>query len=1087
MTRRWSLAVALLVLAQLWGGAAERGTELTLVEVVAESADTSQSVVITSTAPASYSTRRLDPLTVLVTLRHVTAGDVASRLTHVGGGPVDTVDVTDARDPDGTALAHVRIGLRQPTPYEIRARRQTIQVRFTGGSVGVAPASARPVSTVPAPATPAADVPQGGTRRATAILSAEAGLDPEAVSVTLHGNGVLAPGRVHNVPPGGATGLPRVVVEFPGLTAEAAPRTPIGVDPVTAVRVGAMGPDGTQVVLDLARAADYRLEPVAGNARAVRLVVARAAETAAARSAFSPRSVSARPAVVRPRPVAAAVPAPRDEMATARPAPPSVRVAAAPATPAVVASTTAAAPAPVERRPAVPAVEPADPRMMGPVSTLDNAAAYSATPLAQPAFSDLPPVIRAQFEVPLIGGPASLANMATLSRPSMNDLPLQLPTVQTLNLSAVAMAPRVSLATPSLDDLVPPERPFDLAAAASPESVAVATTVSAAGLAVPSLEDLPRIEQAFALDGLAALPSAGLPAGLTVPAAALAVPTAGDLPPWLEAVAVSTLPAPPALALSVAAVMPEHPLEVPALEAMTALLEVPAETVPEAEVVAESIAPEVPAEVPAEAVPEAEVVAESIVPEAPAEAPAEISASRATERIVPLGPRGTGAQAPRVAVQQAGGGQERIYEGEPISMDFQNTDLRAVLRVFADISGLNLVIDPSVQGEVNVDLTSVPWDQAFDIILRANGLDYELDGTVVRIASVQQLQQEAQDRALLAQREAEAGELVLFTRTLSYARAEDLVQLITSTTLSPRGQVFTDPRTNTLIIRDIEDRLGSLSDLLDTLDRAEPQVEIEARIVQAGVDSARALGVQWGVTGRASQELGNSLPFQFPNRGGITGRAGGPEGQGPSGLDPRALPEENAATAVNLGVGAATSALGLTMGTVNGGMNLDVVLSALESQGELSIISSPRVVTQNNVQAEIVQGDQIPYQTVANNTVTVQFKDASLILRVTPQITAAETVIMDVELDNDFADFGRALGDPPIPSIVTQRARTTIQVADGETTVIGGIYENTTSQRNNRTPMLHRIPLLGWLFRSTDTSESTDELLIFLTPHIVPE
>ena len=238
-------------------------------------------------------------------------------------------------------------------------------------------------------------------------------------------------------------------------------------------------------------------------------------------------------------------------------------------------------------------------------------------------------------------------------------------------------------------------------------------------------------------------------------------------------------------------------------------------------------------------------------------------------------------------------------------------------------------------------------------------------------------------------------------------------------------------------------------------------------------------------TDPVAQEIGNTLPFAFPNRGGVTGRAGGPDGQGPSGIDSRALPDENAATVVNLGVGGATSALGLTLGSVNGALNLDVVLSALENEGELSIISSPRIMTQNNVQAEILQGDQIPYQTVANNTVTVQFKEAALTLRVTPQITEANTVIMQVELENSFPDFARALGNPPIPPIVTQRALTTVHVRDGETTVIGGIYENTQSQRNNRTPALHRIPLLGWLFKSTNRSESTDELMIFLTPRIV--
>ena len=327
---------------------------------------------------------------------------------------------------------------------------------------------------------------------------------------------------------------------------------------------------------------------------------------------------------------------------------------------------------------------------------------------------------------------------------------------------------------------------------------------------------------------------------------------------------------------------------------------------------------------------------------------------------------------------------------------------------------------------------------------------------------------------------------MLYTRTLSYARAEDLVQLITSTTLSARGEVFTDTRTNTLIIRDLQERLESVSDLLDTLDQAQQQVEIEARIVQAGHDSARALGVQWGLTGRVSQELANTLPFSFPNRGGITGRVGAAEGQGPSGIDPRAQPAENAATVVNLGVGAPTSALGLTLGSVNGALNLDVVLSALESEGELSIISSPRIMTQNNVEAEFLQGTQVPYQTVANNTVTVQFKEAALTLLVTPQITAARTIIMDVQLENSFPDFGNALGDPPIPPIVTQRARTTVQVRDGETTVIGGIYENTQTRSNRRTPVLHRIPLLGWLFRSNNRAESTDELMIFITPRIVP-
>ena len=408
----------------------------------------------------------------------------------------------------------------------------------------------------------------------------------------------------------------------------------------------------------------------------------------------------------------------------------------------------------------------------------------------------------------------------------------------------------------------------------------------------------------------------------------------------------------------------------------------------------------------------------------------------------------------------------RTYAGDPVSMDFQNADLRAVLRVFAEISALNIVIDPSVRGEVNVALAEVPWDQAFDVILRANGLGYETDGTVVVIASIERLQEEAEARAVLARREAEAGELAVFTRTLSYARADDLVPLITSTSLSSRGEVFTDPRTNTLIVRDLEDRLPALEDLLDTLDRSEPQVEIEARVVRVGHDSARALGVQWGIGGGA------------PGRGGA-------ESAEASGTEARGVRDGRLATGVDLGAAAPTSTLGVALGPAEGPVDLDLTLTALESRGELRIISSPRVTTQNNVQAEILQGDQIPYQTVANNTVTVEFKEAALTLRVTPQITAADTVIMQVEVENSFADFARALGNPPIPSIVTQRAATTVQVGDGETTVIGGIHENSRSERRSRTPGLHRVPVLGWLFRSSTRNESTDELMIFLTPRIV--
>ena len=432
-------------------------------------------------------------------------------------------------------------------------------------------------------------------------------------------------------------------------------------------------------------------------------------------------------------------------------------------------------------------------------------------------------------------------------------------------------------------------------------------------------------------------------------------------------------------------------------------------------------------------------------------------------------------------LQQVTQGAPRRYSGDPVSMDFQAADLRAVLRTFAEISGLNVVIDPQVDGTVDVALTDVPWDQALDVILRANQLGYVVDGTVVRIAPLGVLADEESQRRQLAEEQALSGEIVVLTRTLNYARAEAMSKLIAQSVLSARGQVQTDERTNTVIISDLQSRLSAAEVLLDTLDRAEPQVEIEARIVQAGHDFARAIGVQWGLTGRVAPDLGNTTRLTFPNRGGISGRVG-TQGAQASEADARARDTENVGTAVNLPA-AASSAIGVTMGTVDGSLNLDVVLSAAEGDGRIRLISHPRVTTQNNVAAEIVQGDQIPIQTVSNNTVTVQFEDAALSLRVTPQITAEDTVIMQIEIDNDFADFGRQING--VPPIVTQRAATTVQVADGDTTVIGGIFESERTSSNDRVPGLHRIPLLGWLFRSRAERESTDELLIFLTPKIV--
>jgi type IV pilus assembly protein PilQ len=428
-----------------------------------------------------------------------------------------------------------------------------------------------------------------------------------------------------------------------------------------------------------------------------------------------------------------------------------------------------------------------------------------------------------------------------------------------------------------------------------------------------------------------------------------------------------------------------------------------------------------------------------------------------------------GTQPDSFATQRTG---ERRFSGHPISLDFQGADLRAVLRVFAETSGLNIVIDPAVQGSVDVQLRDVPWDQALDIILRANKLGYVVDGTIVRIAPLTVLKLEEDEKKALLEAQNDASAIATLQRQLSYAKGEDVAALLKTTgVLTKRGQANVDPRTNTLIVRDVPNQFTEITALIDAIDRAQPQVEIEARIVQTNKNFARALGVQWGFGGQVSPALGNTPPLAFPNNGSLSGIAGAGAAGVPAG------------TVVNLPVAGAPTAARLSLGSVNGAFNLDVALTALESSGNGRILSTPRVTTQNNIPAEMTQGVQIPIQTVANNTVTVSFRDAALTLRVTPQITAANTVIMQINLENASPDFSRAVNG--VPPINTQRAITQVLVSDGQTTVIGGIYVSTEQAQTDKTPGVSRIPLLGWLFKRDSLNDQSTELLVFITPRII--
>jgi type IV pilus assembly protein PilQ len=438
-------------------------------------------------------------------------------------------------------------------------------------------------------------------------------------------------------------------------------------------------------------------------------------------------------------------------------------------------------------------------------------------------------------------------------------------------------------------------------------------------------------------------------------------------------------------------------------------------------------------------------------------------------------------------------GGQKIYTGHPISLDFKDGDLQDIFRLFADISGLNVVVNPGVSGKVTLKLTEVPWDQALDLILKTNGLGYTLEDNVIRIAKLSDLQREEQERRKLAEEKALAGDLLVQNFRLSYAKAHDLEPTVKKVALSPRGQIITDDRTNTMIITDLAVNLEKTRSLIADLDRATPQVEIEARIVVTSRTFLQQYGIQWGFLNQQAPAFGNTTSMAFPNAVVLNGApiangTGGLPANQNLGLSSAAGIGPNArGYAVNLPASAFNSAIGISLGNILGSFSIDAALTALENSGRSRTLSTPKVTTQNNQAAEIKQGVQIPIQTIANNTVTVIFKDAVLTLKVTPQITEAGTVILTLEVENNSPDFSRQIGTgaTAVPPINTQSAKTIVLVRDGATAVIGGIYQSAEENARSQTPWLGNLPILGYLFRNRTLRTSNQELMIFVTPRII--
>jgi type IV pilus assembly protein PilQ len=433
--------------------------------------------------------------------------------------------------------------------------------------------------------------------------------------------------------------------------------------------------------------------------------------------------------------------------------------------------------------------------------------------------------------------------------------------------------------------------------------------------------------------------------------------------------------------------------------------------------------------------------------------------------------------APAADAQGPAPAPEKKYTGDPISVNLKDVDLKDFFRLIHEISGLNVVLDPSVRGTVTLVLDEVPWDQGLDIVLRNNGLTKEIDGNVLRIATQDTLRREAEQHRDLLKAQADSIEMVTVTRTLSYAQATTMVGTL-KRFLTPRGDIFADIRSNTLIIRDIPSSIPKIDNLLRQIDRKSQQVEIDARVVQTSRSFAREIGTEFGfsaptgVTGNtAFGGLTGLSTFLSPVIHSVTTPFA--TGSGTSNQIP-----------LNSNLGATAPNSGFTFSTQGHNYAIDFVLSLMESRGVGKVLSEPKGITQNNEKLTVKQGQQVPIQTNINNTISTQYVDAVLELDVTPQITAEGTVFLDVTVQNTQID--KSISILGQPGLDTQSTQTKVVINDGGTVVIGGVVITNQNTTIDQVPLLGSVPLIGNLFKHTSISVSTQELMFFVTPRILP-
>ncbi|MCQ8847782.1 type IV pilus secretin PilQ family protein [Alteromonas stellipolaris] len=416
---------------------------------------------------------------------------------------------------------------------------------------------------------------------------------------------------------------------------------------------------------------------------------------------------------------------------------------------------------------------------------------------------------------------------------------------------------------------------------------------------------------------------------------------------------------------------------------------------------------------------------------------------------------------------------KKTYTGDPISLDFQDVPVRQVLQIIAQVNGFNLVTTDTVTGNVTISLSGVPWDQALDMILRVKGLDKRLEGNILLIAPTEELTARETQALQSKKQVSDLAPLSTVNISVNYAKAANLATILKSSEggiLSERGTVTVDERTNTMLIRDTLPSIDEARKMIDALDIPVKQVLIESRMVTVLDNVDEELGVRWGLSDRESDS-------------GVSGSIEGAEtiaGGTVPGIDDRLN--------VNLPVSSAAGTIGFQIASLVDGTILDLELSALESENKGEIIASPRITVANQQEAYIEQGTEIPYvQATSSGATSVEFKKAVLSLRVTPQITPDNRIILDLVVTQDTRGETVSTSTGDAVAIDTQEIKTQVLVENGETIVLGGIFQQTSTDSVSKVPLFGDLPFLGVLFRNTSEFQEKRELLIFVTPKIITE